>query len=131
MHRALLRAPKRAWLDTLTGLVSEGGATNPRQEVETFIHLFTRVRLLDSDLEPSLFLEVDSQTLALDMLSMSEFFEYCIRKVTSIDDAPVPDARRGARFEQSVLAFLQGHLKLQLVVDPNFHFPTGPIQGEI
>jgi hypothetical protein len=131
MHRGLLRAPKRAWLDTLTSLVSEGGAKNARQEVETFLELFTRTRQLDSDLEPGLFLEVDPQTLALDLLSMSEFFEFCLRRVTSLDDAPSPDARRGARFEQSAWAILKLHLGVQLVVDLNSRFRAGAVQGEI
>jgi Holliday junction resolvase-like predicted endonuclease len=131
MHRGLLRAPRRSWMSTLTRLVTEGGAAHPEQDVSTFLRLFTRTRDLDPDLEPGLFLEPDEGTLALDLLSMNEFLNFCLRKLTTIDEAPTPEARRGARFEQAVWDFFRRHLKVELLVDVNSRFVSGTVQGEI
>jgi hypothetical protein len=131
MHRGLLRAPRKSWIEILTRLVSEGGSADPAGDVEKFIGLFTRARELDPDLQPSLFLDPDLVTLTLDLLSMNEFFNFCLRKVTTIDDASTPEARRGARFEQSVWQFFRRHLKVDLLVDINTRFANGNVQGEI
>ncbi len=130
-QRGLLRAPKRAWLKLLTDLVAEGGLISPAEAVEAFVARFTRVRKLDSDFEPGLFLQVDPQTLALDLIAMSEFFDFCLRKITSLDDAPDPDARRGAHFEQAVWAFLSARLPIRLAVALNTVLRKGTLQGEI
>lgn len=130
-HRGLLRTLRESWIAMMANLLSQGGAADPRQEAQAFIALFTRTRELHADLEPGLFLEVDPQTLALDLLAMSEFFEFCLRKVTSIDDAPSPEMRRGARFEQAAWQFLSRRLRVRLLVDLNHRFASGREQGEV
>jgi hypothetical protein len=62
---------------------------------------------------------------------MPEFFEFCLRKITSIDDAPTPESRRGAHFEQAVWTFLNQRLSIDLVVDLNTRLRAGTTQGEI
>jgi hypothetical protein len=130
-HRGLLRAPKAGWVAQMVHMMSQGGAVDPRPDAERFLALFTRERDLDPDLEPGLFLEVDPQTLALDLLAMPSFFDLCLRKITSVDDAPTAESRRGARFEQSAWAFLHEKLHVDLVVPLNTRLGEGATQGEI
>jgi hypothetical protein len=130
-QRGLLRAPRKSWLSELSRLVAEGGSKTPAQDAETFLGLFTRVRRLDPDLEPSLFLQPDPKTLVLDLISMSEFFKLCLRKMTSIDDAPTLEARRGSRFEQAVWRFLSRQLPVELAVEPNTKFKIADVEGEV
>ena len=62
---------------------------------------------------------------------MNEFFNFCLRKLTTIDEAPTPEARRGARFEQAVWDFFRRNLKVELLVEVNSRFVSGTVQGEI
>jgi hypothetical protein len=131
MQRGLLRTSKHSWRKRLGELVGEAGAKNPTQEVDAFLARFTRLQDLDLDLGPSLFLEVDQRTLALDLLFMGDFFEFCLRKLTAVDDAPDPTARRGAHFEQAAWALIAGALPARLAVSINKHLRRGPVKGEI
>ena len=129
--RGLLRAPKLSWLAAISDLNRQGGASNPRREAETFLKLFTRVRGLDHDLEPGLFLQVDEKTVVLDFLISDDFFELCLRKVTSLDNAKNPDARRGAHFEQNAWETLRRNPDFKLAVKLNKKLNCGEERGEI
>ena len=90
--------------------MAETGLENPQQAAEMFIARFTDKYQLDPDLQPSLFVEIDPQTIALDLLSMNEFFDFCLRILTSRDDAPDKNSRRGALFEQAAWAYIESRL---------------------
>jgi hypothetical protein len=131
MHRGYLRAPTRSWRNALTELVAKEGLGDAEQLVEVFLSRFTRVSTLDADLEPSLFVPTDTETLVLDLLIAGEFFDFCLRKLTTIDDSPLKTARRGAQFEQAAWEYLSQKLSVDLAVDLNKRLRAGAVRGEI
>jgi hypothetical protein len=130
MRRGVLRASEQSWHTYLCKFVEQQGAKDPAHEVDTFINRFTRLREIDHDLEPCLFYKVDQRTLVLDLLLMPNFFECCLRKVTSVDDAPDPAARRGTHFERAAWTLLSRALPVRLAIPLNKRLRRGPSKGE-
>lgn len=130
--RGLLRAPRESWISQLTSLNAQGGAAQreAKAEAERFVTLFTGTNGLDHNMEPTLFLTIDESLLALDFLATGEFMELCARKATTRDDAPDPEARRGARFERFTWETLASNKALRPVA-LNMKLKEANAEGEI
>jgi hypothetical protein len=118
--KGAIRARREAFVARFVRDLAAGGHRDAEISARRFIEIFSNHADFGESLTPWLFFEIDDRMLMLDFLPMAEFFERCLKVVTS-GDGEIGNSR-GALFEEAARARIVSGLKLDpatLPVKPN------------
>lgn len=108
--RGTIRGPREGFSRYLAQALEKENISNAEVIADRFIECFSQYDSLDQSLSPTLFFSVDDNLLMLDILQMNEFFELCLRVVTSGSDQI--GNRRAKLFEEAARTRIKSGLNL-------------------
>lgn len=135
LFQALLRAPKSTWKSTLSVAHPITGERAQAGAIARFLEAFTaRVGRDPLALQPTLFFDLEENSLTLDLTLSKQFFDLCFHAI-SVGRGGETGRRRGRQFEEQARKELIEGLSLasdQLPLAPNFKLrKAGLNDGEV
>jgi len=126
--RAQIRNSVSEFIRALTPHLEADGRSAPEAAglAESFIRRFTRIPSFERTFDPALFLPIDSNSIALDLAAMQDFFDMVLRQVLA-GDGDIGHTR-GSHFERVAREILIANLhlsKTEIPIQPNTKLRNG------